>query len=164
MDAGHAEPADVLHAGIEHNDEVRRATYVDVSVDTLLDIEEQLDASRDRIAAFFDVPLISREGPGFLRYRDGDFYRPHRDRAEVPSWPGAASRSIAAVVFLNSSREAEDGGDFDGGVLRLLEGPATDVVPMQGTLVAFPAGLLHEVSIVRNGIRDAIVDWYYERS
>jgi predicted 2-oxoglutarate/Fe(II)-dependent dioxygenase YbiX len=36
-----------------------------------------------------------------------------------------------------------------------------DVVPVAGTLVAFPSHVLHEVLPVTAGIRDAIVDWFY---
>jgi predicted 2-oxoglutarate/Fe(II)-dependent dioxygenase YbiX len=162
MDAGQRESADVLHDTIEQRDRVRRAAYVDVSEDVLADLEKRLDTRRDVIGAFFGIRLVAREGAGFVRYADGGFYLPHRDRATLPSWPDAARRAIAAVVFLNSSRAVDASGDFSGGVLRLLDGPATDLTPRQGTLVAFPADRLHEVTIVRGGTRDAVVDWFYE--
>jgi predicted 2-oxoglutarate/Fe(II)-dependent dioxygenase YbiX len=28
-------------------------------------------------------------------------------------------------------------------------------------MAAFPATMLHEVTVVQRGVRDAIVDWYY---
>ena len=161
MDAGTSESAEVLHGIIERRDHVRRASYVDVATDVLEDVESRLDRRRAGIEAFFGIPLHAREGAGFVRYPDGGFYRPHRDRADVPSWPGAARRRIAVVVFLNSSREADVKGDFDGGVLRLLGAEPVDVPPREGLLVAFRADLLHEVTGVRGGTRDAIVDWYY---
>jgi hypothetical protein len=36
-----------------------------------------------------------------------------------------------------------------------------DVLPHEGMLVAFDAGMLHEVAEVRQGTRDVIVDWFY---
>ena len=36
-----------------------------------------------------------------------------------------------------------------------------DIVPRAGTLVAFPATVLHEVTRVEDAIRDAVVDWFY---
>jgi predicted 2-oxoglutarate/Fe(II)-dependent dioxygenase YbiX len=36
-----------------------------------------------------------------------------------------------------------------------------DVHPRRGQLVAFPADVLHEVTEVIGGTRDAIVDWFY---
>jgi predicted 2-oxoglutarate/Fe(II)-dependent dioxygenase YbiX len=161
MDAGERESADVLHDSIEWRDDVRRAAYIDVSDEILLDLETRLDARRDAIGAFFDLRLVALEGAGFVRYPDGGFYLPHRDRATLPSWPDAARRAIAAVVFLNSSLEADARGDFSGGLLRLLEDPVEELTPRQGTLVAFPADRLHEVTIVRGGARDAVVDWFY---
>ena len=152
MDEGHVEPAEILHGHIETQDDVRRAAYVDVADAVLEEVEARLDAARDTIGRFFGLALTAREGAGFVRYPDGGFYRPHRDRADVASWPDASRRRIAVVVFLND--------DFSGGVLRLLEHETLDLVPKAGALVAFPADRLHEVTPVRGRARDAIVDWY----
>ena len=66
------------------------------------------------------------------------------------------------MIFLNTSRDARPDGEFDGGLLRIFERDGeTDVVPQAGTLVAFPADLLHEVTEVRGGTRDTVVDWFY---
>ena len=117
------------------------------------------------MARHFGLSLTAREGAGFVRYLEGGFYRPHVDRAESPAWPDAARRQVAAVVFLGSSTTADEAGCFDGGTLRLYAGDAesalVDVVPRRGTLVAFPATMLHEVTVVQRGVRDAVVDWYY---
>ena len=161
MDSGTSESAEILHGVIEQREHVRRASYVDVEAAVLEDTESCLDAHRTEIGEFFGVALRAREGAGFVRYPDGGFYRPHRDRADVPSFPDAARRRIAVVVFLNSSREANSEGDFDGGVLRLLEPEPVDLPPRTGMLVAFRADLLHEVTVVRSGTRDAVVDWFY---
>jgi predicted 2-oxoglutarate/Fe(II)-dependent dioxygenase YbiX len=152
MDAGQVEPAEILHDRIELQDEVRRAMYVEVAGVVLADVEARLDAARDAIGRFFGLALTAREGAGFVRYPDGGFYRAHRDRADVVSWPDASRRRIAVVVFLND--------DFSGGILRLLEHEALDLVPAAGALVAFPADRLHEVTPVRGRMRDAVVDWY----
>ena len=109
------------------------------------------------------MSLGEREGAGFIRYPAGGFYRAHRDRGNDPQWQPAARRAAAIVLFLNASRASGAGGDFDGGILRLhLPDGAVDVVPVPGLLIAFPADALHEVTEVRDGTRDAIVDWYYD--
>jgi len=164
MDAGSVEPAEVLHQGFQREDDVRRASNVDVDEDSLATIERRLDAHRETIAAFFEHRLGEREGASFLRYVAGDFYRPHRDRGVVESWPDAARRRVAVVVFLNSSRDADATGAFSGGALRLfVDGDSPiDVHPLEGLLVAFSADVLHEVTVVRGGTRDAIVDWFYD--
>lgn len=163
IEAGVPDPAEVLGDGMVSMEEVRRAETVDVATEVLALVEARLDQERDRIARHFGLTLSDREGTGFVRYRPGGFYRPHLDWSESPAWPDARRRRVAAVVFLNASRAWGPTGEFDGGVLRLLpdHGEAEDIVPRAGTLVAFPASLLHEVTMVDNGVRDAAVDWYY---
>ncbi len=160
MDASAEEPADVLAATIQTEPDVRRAAYVAVDDDLIAEIERRLEAQRPAIEAFFAGPLAEREGPSVLRYRDGGFYRRHRDRGVVESWPDAARRQIAVVVFLNSS--GAGAGGFQGGTLDLFFDDAPVVVePEAGLLVAFAADVPHEVTLVRGGVRDTVVDWFY---
>jgi predicted 2-oxoglutarate/Fe(II)-dependent dioxygenase YbiX len=162
MDAGVPDPAEVLDAVIERSDDTRRAVSIEVDEATLHAVETHLDRQREGIARFFGLRLAEREGAGFLRYPEGGFYRPHRDREDVPSWPGAARRLIAVVAFLNGSRDGDVEGEFSGGALRLLPDEGSiDVQPRTGLLIAFRADLLHEVTAVRDGRRDAVVDWFY---
>ena len=163
MDAGSVEDAEVLREGIQRQSLVRNAALVEPPGGLIEAIEARLDSCRDRVAEALGLGVVDREGAGFIRYPEGGFYRPHRDRGEDPQWADAARRAIALVLFLNSSRDASPDGDFAGGVLRLL-GPdeAVDVLPEAGTLVAFPADVLHEVTEVRGGTRDTVVDWFYD--
>ena len=152
MDAGVADHAEVLDQAMETRDAVRRAVSIEVDDGCVRDVESRLDARREAVAAFYGVMLTAREGAGFIRYPDGGFYAPHRDRADVPSWPDAARRRIALVAFLNDAT----------GTLRLhVDGAPVDVIPREGLLVAFPADTLHEVTMVRGGVRDVVVDWFY---
>lgn len=161
MDAARAESAEILDDAVIDESDARRASSLDVDRHTLEFVERILDSHRDTIAKFFTTSLTAREGAGFMRYQPGDYYRPHRDRARVSSWPAAARRRVAVVVFLNSSHDADADGGFSGGVLRLLDEPRADTVPREGVLVAFPAETLHEVTPVTAGTRDVIVDWFY---
>jgi predicted 2-oxoglutarate/Fe(II)-dependent dioxygenase YbiX len=125
----------------------------------LATVEARLDASRDELASRCGVPLGDREGSAFIRYPEGGFYRPHRDRAIDTAWPAAAGRRLAVVVFLND--------EFSGGELLIhpevpSDGAPMRITPRQGSLVAFDAARLHEVLPVENGARDVIVDWFYE--
>jgi predicted 2-oxoglutarate/Fe(II)-dependent dioxygenase YbiX len=157
MDVGSPEAAEVLEEGVEIRSDTRRASLIDVDADVTAAVEAGFDRERAAISTFFGVDLVSREGTGFLRYRPGDFYRPHRDRASLPSWPAAIHRRVALVLFLNGP------DDFDGGILRLYIGKRPiAVTPSAGLLVAFPADVLHEVTPVRRGTRDAVVDWFYD--
>jgi predicted 2-oxoglutarate/Fe(II)-dependent dioxygenase YbiX len=163
MDRGAPDPAEILEDAIEHQDHVRRTLSIEVDSRTLAEVEKALESGRPNLADLTGMPLGVREGCGFLRYLPGGFYRPHRDRGDLPSWSGAARRQLAVVVFLNTAREAGDPEGFSGGVLRLYPDGADpiDIVPAQGQLVAFPATVLHEVTHVGDAVRDAVVDWFY---
>jgi len=168
MGRGIAEPAEVLESDVALDRAARHASSIEVDPETLAEVEAQLDAARDTIGAYYEMPLVRREGPGFFRYGPGGFYRPHRDWAIDAAWPGASERLISLIVFLNSARSGSAEGEFSGGELVIFPEPADDVapeavevVPRQGTLVAFHAATLHEVRPVAGGTRDVIVDWYY---
>jgi predicted 2-oxoglutarate/Fe(II)-dependent dioxygenase YbiX len=163
MDAGTSEPTEVLAGEIMLDEEVRRAESVDVDEATLALVENRLDGLREQLAAFFGVPLTEREGTSLLRYPAGGFYRPHRDYGADGTWPGAARRQVAVVIFLNSSREQDPAGPFAGGCLRLWpdDEQAIDLWPQEGTVVAFRASMLHEVTVVAEGTRETLVDWFY---
>ena len=168
MNRGLVEAAEVLESGIVLDEEARRATSIDVDACTLAAVEQRLDAIRDELSARCGIPLHGREGAGFIRYSDGGFYRPHRDRGDDGEWPDAAERRIAVVVFLNSARDGRQPGDFAGGELVIYPDASGDrgdtplrVLPLAGMLVAFDAARLHEVRPVVQGIRDVIVDWFY---
>jgi predicted 2-oxoglutarate/Fe(II)-dependent dioxygenase YbiX len=168
MNQGVAEPAEVFDTGATLDVSTRRATSIDIDPVTLDVVEAMLDRARPAIGVACQTPVEGREGPAFLRYEPGGFYRRHRDRASDAEWPGAARRLISVVVFLNSSSSEPTPGEFGGGELLIFPEPPGGVgttepmviVPQQGTLVAFHASMLHEVRPVRRGTRDVIVDWY----
>jgi predicted 2-oxoglutarate/Fe(II)-dependent dioxygenase YbiX len=163
MDLGASDPAEILEDTIEHQDQVRRTLSIEVPGATLRQVERTLEGARERLAELSGMTLGLREGAGFLRYLPGGFYLPHRDKGDLPSWPGAARRQLAVVVFLSTARDAGDLEGFTGGVLRLYpeDGAPIDIVPVEGLLAAFPATTLHEVTRVGDAVRDAVVDWFY---
>lgn len=163
MDRGASDPAEILEDAIQHQDHVRRTLSLEVDETTLAAVEQALEQARPRLAEAARMPLGVREGTGFLRYLPGGFYRPHQDRGDLPSWPGAARRQLSVVLFLNGSRDGGDSEGFSGGVLRLYPEALDpiDISPVEGLLVAFPATTLHEVTRVGDAVRDAVVDWFY---
>lgn len=160
MHLGSIEPAEILEGTISVDQQVRRATSIEVDPATIAAVERRLDMAREEVGRYFGVTLTAREGASFLRYGQGDFYLPHIDRAVIDSWPDAARRQVALVIFLNSSMPAPGPGEFSGGALCLIEA-SVHVTPREGLLVAFDAGILHEVAPVGEGTRDVIVDWFY---
>jgi predicted 2-oxoglutarate/Fe(II)-dependent dioxygenase YbiX len=165
MDAGVAEAAEVLDHRIELQEDVRRASHVEVDPATLQRLDATLDAHRARIEQFFRLSLPGREGISLLRYGAGGFFKPHRDHGYVDAWPDAGRRRVSLVLFLSTSRDIDPRGTFSGGALRVYADdarPPQDIHPRAGTLVAFLSTTLHEVMPVRDGIRDAVVDWCYD--
>jgi predicted 2-oxoglutarate/Fe(II)-dependent dioxygenase YbiX len=164
MDAGTPEAAEVLEAVIARDDAVRRAAHIEVDEATIAVLEACVESHRPPIERFFELRLGEREGLSVLRYGPGDFFRRHRDWGVVPSWPDAARRRISVVLFLTTSLAVETSGTFSGGALRLFEEDGSswrDIHPRAGTLVAFPSTAPHEVTPVVDGIRAAVVDWFY---
>ncbi len=113
---------------------------------SLLDLNPDLERH-------FGMPLEwGGEGPDFLVYRPGDFFKPHKDNEENPPAPNSRvlRRRVAVVLFLNRhSREYRE-NCFGGGLLNfygLLDGPrwkecALGLEPEPGLLVAFPSGVV----------------------
>jgi predicted 2-oxoglutarate/Fe(II)-dependent dioxygenase YbiX len=162
MDVGVREPTEIIEGDITLAEDVRRASHIEVPPAIFELIDAHLDAQRDAVGAFFDLPLEGREGVTLLRYDAGGFYKPHVDRAYLAAWPPAARRALTVVLFLESSRVADPAGSLTGGVLRLFPdgGEPVEIVPRRGMLVAFPADTMHEVSPVIGGHRDTVVDWF----
>ena len=154
MDRGAASPAEIYADGFRVDEATRRAFDVDVDEVVIDDVQRTIEAARPHVAEFFGIPLSRDEGPGFLRYTRGGFYRVHRDVA--PDVDEDFPRRISVVVFLTTAGE-----ECEGGSLRLYSPDAVDIAPRAGMLVAFPADTPHEVLPVTGGVRDAIVDWFY---
>ncbi len=166
MDRGRAEAAEIYVSGFVVNERVRRTSDVEVDPRTVRLVEDAFADVRAEVSAFFGVTLSAAEGPGFLRYLPGGFYRPHRDRFDEPAQE--FSRHVSLVLFLTDADRGVGDGRCEGGSLRLycVVDPAQETVPLDispaaGTLVAFRSHLLHEVLPVTDGVRDAIVDWFY---
>jgi predicted 2-oxoglutarate/Fe(II)-dependent dioxygenase YbiX len=153
MDRGHASCAEIYAAGYRVDDTARRAFEVEVDETVIDEVQRALDSIRGQVAQFFGTPLSGEEGPGFVRYPCGGFYRAHCDVA-----PGHEEfpRRISVVVFLTTA-----GVEFEGGTLRLYGRRTREIAPRTGTLVAFPSDVPHEVLPVTAGVRDTIVDWFY---
>ena len=163
MDVGVREPSEVIGDDMALVEDVRRACHIEVPPAIFELIDAHLDAQRPAIGTFFQWRLGGREGFNLLRYESGGFYKPHVDRADLPAWPPAARRALTVILFLESSREADADGSFNGGILRLFpegEDAPVEIVPRRGMLVAFPADTVHEVTLVEDGYRDTVVDWF----
>lgn len=160
-DAAAVQPAPGAALAVAHD--VRRVWEVDLP-DVLHDrLLARIEAVRPGLIAFFGVRVEPCDAVAALRYPPGAFYRTHRDASIGPDPVGLHRRVISLVIFLNTA-SPKGGAGFAGGSLRFHEvagevGGPWDVVPVAGTLVAFPSSWLHEVTPVESGTRFTIAAW-----
>jgi SM-20-related protein len=116
----------------------------------------------------FGVKLAGCEGPEYLIYHPGDFFKPHVDGGPQ-SRDSIRRRRVSAVIFLNrQSQEPADDAYGDGHLTfyGLLDGPQWEkcALPLDaepGLLIAFPSDKWHEVKLVSHGRRFTAVTWFY---
>lgn len=168
MAAAPARPSLVAEDTADAVDEnYRKTAAAQVSDATRTMVKSRFEQLRPTVARHFEVPLSGCQSPQFLRYGEGDHFRPHTDHeAEGPDY--VTERRVSAVVFLNGESEDGEPDSYGGGSLTffgLLGDPRGDAVGLplvgeKGLLVAFQADLLHGVSAVTRGNRYTIVCWY----
>ncbi len=101
--------------------------------------------------------LVSFESH-FSRYRQGDFYRRHRD-----AFIGDNTRKLSIVIYLNKNWSPKDGGEL---VIYPKEAPSQEItiVPEFGTVVAFLSeDVAHEV-LTTHCDRHSIAGWFRTNS
>jgi predicted 2-oxoglutarate/Fe(II)-dependent dioxygenase YbiX len=91
------------------------------------------------------------EAPKLVRYDAGrGRFGPHRDNAT----PVCAHRRVAITCNLNA-------GHYRGGRLSFPELATPALDPPKGTVLAFDAGLVHELQLVTAGSRYALVTFFF---
>jgi len=161
MDDGEAEPAEIVEGDITLDDTVRRAFDVSIDPGVLGRLEDALQGLRPQIADFFHVAITGSVGATCLRYIEGGHYLQHRDCDPRPG-SGTEDRRVSVIVWLNSAASHTTAGEFQGGTLNLFAPDSAEpraIIPVAGTLVAFPSEWPHEVLPVTHGTRDVVVDW-----
>jgi SM-20-related protein len=147
----------------------RRSTVALVDSATKERVRQRFLAVMPEIAAHFGEPLSRCETPKFLVYREGDYFKPHHDSTDRTDAPVTIQRRrVSAVVFLNGQAPAPDAPSYQGGGLvfyGLFGGDRGSAVGLEfeaqpGTLVAFRANTLHEVTPISGGERYTLVTWF----
>jgi PKHD-type hydroxylase len=110
------------------------------------------DAINDLNDKFFKFNLFGlEEGLQFTIYDgEGAKYGKHVDRCF-----GTKIRKLSITIELSDPSERE-GGDLQ---LYTGEEPLINIPKEQGTLIAFPSFMLHEVSPIKKGTRYSLVAW-----
>jgi len=171
MRSAPAERATVLRSdGTDHLDEeIRRVHSTMLGREIRAVVRARFVALIPQLEQHFQTALAGCEPPLYFLYREGDYFRPHTDRAATASQHETRHRRVSAVVFLNRESPQPDAGTYGCGRLTiygLLEGPPWNqcgfpVSASSGLLVAFPSDRLHEVTPVSHGERLTVVTWYF---
>jgi predicted 2-oxoglutarate/Fe(II)-dependent dioxygenase YbiX len=166
-----AESAGVVHEGENVIDRGHRSTKrVGVGDTSCRLIEERLAAVRPQIQGHFRVTLNGMQELQFLRYAPGDFFRCHADTSDNEMAPDfLKQRRISTVIFLgHADEDSHDGGGRGGDLVfhgliddQRMRGRGFAFPPEEGTFLAFPSTVLHEVTTVTSGHRYSIVTWFY---
>jgi len=173
MEIGGGLPATVAAGSTQNVDATTRRSQTRLVSDaTRTCVLQRLRDLQPIVADHYHVRIADVERPQFLRYRPGDFFRPHADRGGRDGIGG--TRAVSAVLFLNRQSEPDDRaalddpGDFVGGTLtfhRVVTDPGFEALSLTvaaapGLLVTFPSSVVHEVTPVIEGHRLTIVSWY----
>ncbi|HEX5734966.1 MAG TPA: 2OG-Fe(II) oxygenase [Blastocatellia bacterium] len=151
-------------------EKVRKSLHAEVSQSSTLLVKERLMALRGKLENHFELSFDSCEKPQFLVYKEGGYFQPHRDGEDEAGKPEyIKSRQISIVVFLNRESDRPAPNAYCGGALTfygLIDDPKWKRYGFQlkgetGMLVAFRAGVLHEVTTVTHGTRCSIVSWFF---
>jgi SM-20-related protein len=164
--------ATVREEGSEYGvDEGRRKTrWAEVSPEASSLVSERMAGLRPRVAEAFGLKVNGVQQPQFLVYREGDFFRRHRDsNKDEGAADFARERQVSAIVFLNAESAESAPDSYVGGALTLYglmdDGRGGDIgLPVTGetgSLIAFPSELVHEVTPVTHGERYTVVSWFY---
>ena len=85
---------------------------------------------------------------------EGGHFEWHKDYGRDPADPGREPRKLTLSLQLSNP------SDYDGCELQVRAGHQIDIAPRdRGTLVAFPANVLHQVTPITRGIRRSLVIW-----
>lgn len=85
---------------------------------------------------------------------EGGHFDWHKDYGRDPTDPAQEPRKLTLSLQLS------DASDYKGCELQIRSGNLIDTAPKErGTLVGFPANVLHQVTPIESGVRRALVIW-----
>ena len=103
-------------------------------------------------ARFFRFDLSGLVTFQYALYRGSGHFDWHKDYGRDPSDPGQEPRKLTLSLQLSES------SDYAGCDLEVRAGNVIDTAPRErGTVIAFPANVLHRVTPITQGVRKALV-------
>ena len=116
-------------------------------------MEDAVLALNDRFFRF-DLSGLARFQYAVYGGPEGGHFDWHKDYGRDPTDPQQEPRKLTLSLQLS------EGSDYQGCDLQARGGNQIDTAPRtRGTLIAFPANILHQVTPIQSGIRRALVVW-----
>jgi len=152
----------------EYKDSTLRKTQTcEVNNESHKVIAEKILSIKPTLEAFFNEQYSRTwEEPKFLEYKKGDYFLPHTDEQ--------AHRKLNISIYLNNQTQMPEPSNrnYTGGELKiynLVQSPkwknrGFSIPGIQGMLIAYPANLIHEVTVVETGYRYAIVSRFLDKA
>ena len=164
--------ATIREEGSEYgvDEDKRKTRWAEVSPEASGLVVDHMTRLLPQVSERLGVEVSAVQNPQFLVYREGDFFRRHRDSNPDPAAAKfARERQVSAVVFLNGESSEPAAESYAGGALTLYglmedaDGGSIGlpVTGETGSLIAFPSDMLHEVTPVSRGERYTAVSWFY---
>jgi SM-20-related protein len=157
------------------NEDARKTREALVFQQTRLMIQSRMLQIKPQIETHFGLSLTGCRKPNFLVYREGDFFRLHRDSPEgertlesIEDHESDWDRRVSIVVFLNKQTKKPEPGTYGGGALSfygLIKNQewtnyGFPLVGDPGSLIAFSPEIYHQVGTISHGERYTIVSWF----
>ena len=102
----------------------------------------------------FDLSGLAKFQYALYGGPEGGHFDWHKDYGRDPSDPAREPRKLTLSLQLS------DPSDYEGCELQVRGGNRIDTAPKaRGTVIAFPANVLHQVTPIRAGTRRALVVW-----
>jgi PKHD-type hydroxylase len=102
----------------------------------------------------FDLSGLARLQYAVYGGPEGGHFEWHKDYGRDPSDPQQEPRKLTLSLQLSEA------SDYEGCELQARGGHQIDTAPKaRGSLIAFPANVLHQVTPIRSGVRRALVIW-----
>lgn len=150
-------------------EDYRKTKIAKISKETKVEIYNRMLELKPRLEEHFQVKLERSEIPEVLVYREGDFFKVHKDQDDqIDSQTITSSRKVSMVIFLNTQSVEPADNCYNGGSLNLYglinqpgwEDKGFPLGGKPGLLVAFRSNIIHEVTPVTFGKRFTIVNWF----
>jgi SM-20-related protein len=152
------------------DEQSRKTSWTEVSEQTSTLICNRLMSLREEVERTFGIEVNGVQAPQFLHYGEGSFFTAHQDRGSDDKGARfARERQVSAVIFLNDESSEPAPNTYAGGALTLFglldagdeRTVGLPVTGEAGALIAFPSGMLHEVTEVTRGERFTVVNWFH---